>query len=278
MPFCGKCGSQVKDGAGFCESCGGALRAGTTPAVPAGTTPVKSASALKFILIVVGALFVMGFLAFAVVGYVGYKAVKTVQKSAEEHGVDLTALSGQAEKGRRFDPCSLLTSQEAAEILNRTVARTERQGDSCDYYIKPQTEEERRAEVERNMETVSTTKQADSKEVDRDPNAAMRNQGMEELMKSITGGVNDGSTPYLRVEVHEDGKLLINANKVAIGLGGGANMIEALKGVADEAILGPVDSMLVMVKRGTGVMIDLRQVPKGRERGIEMAKKIAARM
>ena len=278
MPFCGSCGSQVAAGASFCAGCGRPL-AGAAPAAAAPSPgPAKGSSALKIILICVGALFLMGAMAFAVVGYLGYKAVKTVQQGAQDRGIDIGALAGQSEKGRSYDPCSLLTAQEAGEILSRTVTKAERSGDGCDYYIKPPTEEERRAEIARNSDTVSNTKQDDPKEMERDPNAAMRKQGMEELVKSITGGVNDGTTPYLRIEVNPEGKMLINATKIAIGLGGGANMLEPLKGIADEAVMGPMDSTMVFVKDGTGVQIDLRQVGRGRERGIEMAKRIVTRM
>ena len=56
------------------------------------------------------------------------------------------------------------------------------------------------------------------------------------------------------------------------------NAFEKLPGIGDEAWLGPMASTLVFSKGDVGVELDLRMLPKGRERGIRIAKLIASRL
>ena len=51
-----------------------------------------------------------------------------------------------------------------------------------------------------------------------------------------------------------------------------------LPGIGDEAFLGPMDTMLAFVKGETGVQIDLSQVPKGRDKGVAIARTIVPRI
>lgn len=88
----------------------------------------------------------------------------------------------------------------------------------------------------------------------------------------------DGPTLFA-VEVHfEDGGTVVTAARMAGRALGGDAGFERLEGIGDEAWLGPLASMLVFVKSGVGVELDLRLVPDGREKGIRLAKLIASRL
>ncbi len=69
--------------------------------------------------------------------------------------------------------------------------------------------------------------------------------------------------------------------KIAIGAVGGnlaSGSLDELRGIGDQALLGPLDSMLVVEKNGAGVTIDLRQLPKAKQLAIAMARRIVPRM
>jgi hypothetical protein len=62
------------------------------------------------------------------------------------------------------------------------------------------------------------------------------------------------------------------------GNSAGVQTTENLPGIGDEAFMGPLDTMLIFVKGETGVQIDLSQVPKGRDKGVAIARTIAPRI
>ena len=82
------------------------------------------------------------------------------------------------------------------------------------------------------------------------------------------------------MKLNENGKAQIAAMKVALGVvgAGGLKTMEPLPGIGDEAVLGPMDSVLVFTKNGLGVEIDLRQIAGGKARAIEMAQRMASRI
>ena len=59
---------------------------------------------------------------------------------------------------------------------------------------------------------------------------------------------------------------------------GGINTTETLAGIGDDAVLGPLDTVLIFVKGDIGVSIGLATVPNAREKGIAMARTIAGRL
>lgn len=85
--------------------------------------------------------------------------------------------------------------------------------------------------------------------------------------------------PYFALSVHfTDGRTAVRATRLASGMLGGDGGFERLTGIGDEAWLGPLASMLVFVKGETGVELDLRMIPDGREKGVRLAKLIASRL
>jgi hypothetical protein len=88
-----------------------------------------------------------------------------------------------------------------------------------------------------------------------------------------------GGEPRLVLKVYWDkGREAILATRVAEKLLGSDSDFEKLSGIGDEAWLGPMASNLTFVKGKTGVELDLRMVPNGRETGIRLAKLIASRL
>jgi hypothetical protein len=213
---------------------------------------------MKVLLVVVCGFVVLGLAGVAALVYTGYRVKKKVEQAAQERGIDLGALA-RGERGRSYEPCSLLTTEEATEILSRAVERATADGLTCHYFIRPPTEAEK-------AEAVAKAKKP-------------AEQGnVEDLTKALMAGAVDSNTPYFAVEVNPDGKTMMAALKLVVGTSGVSGVSEKLEGIGDEAMLGPMNSVLMFVKNGTGIQIDLRQVPQGRERGIEMARRIVARM
>jgi hypothetical protein len=77
MAFCNSCGATLTPGTQFCNKCGAAVTAATS-ASPAPTAPPKGgSSALKIVLIVIGAFVLLGILGVATVGIIGYRIAKS---------------------------------------------------------------------------------------------------------------------------------------------------------------------------------------------------------
>ncbi|HUQ94879.1 MAG TPA: hypothetical protein VM120_24585 [Bryobacteraceae bacterium] len=181
---------------------------------------------MKILLICLVVFFLMGIFSLAAVFYIGYRVKNKVEQTAKDNGIDLRDLATPSPSGRSVDPCSLLSKEEASEILAVSVVRAERTGNDCQFYA-------------------------------------------------------EDSTPYFVISTSENGKQQLATMKIVMGgLAGkaGAPSMEALRGIGDEALLGPMDSMLLVVKNGTGLSIDMRQVPQAKDRGIEIAKKAVPRM
>ena len=80
MAFCNSCGAALTDGTKFCNKCGAASAATTTPvmtAPPPGPHSTGGSSALKIILIVIAVVVCLGILGIATVGIIGYHFAKS---------------------------------------------------------------------------------------------------------------------------------------------------------------------------------------------------------
>lgn len=77
----------------------------------------------------------------------------------------------------------------------------------------------------------------------------------------------------------EGGRTAIAAMKLATGaLAPGIKTTENLTGIGDEAILGPMGSMLLFRKGATAVEIDMRTALREKERSVTLAKLVASRL
>jgi hypothetical protein len=192
-------------------------------------------------------------------------------------GIDLPAAvqgAGQSNtSGNNADGCVLMTRSEAEEILGFTIVRSDgsvkagAQGEHCDYYADPKALEEIR------------TKTSDQFREPAPANGSL-DGGLaeaEQLAKGMVAGVNDGSAPILQISVERG-----DAKAASFGLTAASRLLggkaEKLPGPWDEAVFGPMSSTLMVRKGDNGVLIDLRQVPHGREKGLAMARVIAPRL
>ena len=296
--FCTNCGAPLAEGAGFCIKCG-APRPGAAPAprppqayapVPPPYTPPPLAytappaypapapapksggSAMKIVLIVLAVIFVLGAAGVISVAYMAYRVKNRITQEAYRRGVDLSAFSNSAAyQGRLPDPCSLLTKEEASEIAGLTIERTGEHGHTCDYYAQPLSPAQQQERMRKALEEIQArSKQhaADAATQAGDAAAAARASGFENLTKNLVAGANPGSGPYFSIQVDRNGRAQI----------AGMKTVEPLTGIGDDAVMGPMDSMLVFTKNGLGVQIDLRQMPQGRDHAIAMAQRILPRL
>jgi hypothetical protein len=216
---------------------------------------------------VLGVLFVIGAIGAIGIGYVAHRVKNKVESAAKHYGIDPSRPAGPS--ARRVQVCSLVTREEASRILGGEVERMEPEGDSsCQYFGKAPTPEERERQL------------VDAQRALKDGRSGEGPQAVENLVKALGSGMAAGG-PFFSITVDwEDGRAMLGAMKFVTDTAGGnaTKMSERLSGIGDEAILGPMASTLIFVKGATGVQIDLRMVPNGRERGIEIAKIVADRL
>ena len=311
--FCTKCGTPLAEGAGFCIKCG-APRPGAAaappaqpvysappppapPTYPSAPPPYQGASpayapapaartgspVVKIVLIVLAVIFVLGAAGVIGIALVANHVKNKIEQAANRQGVDMSAFSSSAGyQGRLPDACSLLTKEEASSIVGQTIERTEEHGRSCDYYVQPVSQTEQQDRAQKLLEEIQArakAQQAAGAAGNPDAANAAQQSAMADLTKSMVAGANPGRGPYFSVQVNPNGRAEIAAMKLALGVvAPGMKTTEPLPGLGDDALMGPMDSMLVFIKNGLGVHIDLRQMPKGRERAIAMAQRMLPRM
>jgi hypothetical protein len=279
--FCVQCGSQLTAGAQFCRGCGRPLSApapevaavAPAPAVPVTPAPPVPAQAaprssplLKIVIVLFGIVCLLGAMTVAGLVYAGYKVKNKVEQAAKEYGID----SADRPSARRVDVCSLLTKDEASRIIGTQIERVEREGDkACTYYGQAPTQAEREQQFEQAQ-----------RQLDKDRGNGANSKGIEQVTKTLLSGMAGGVGPSFSITVDwENGRTMLGAMKFVLNTADpGTKHAEPLTGIGDEAVLGPVSSMLVFVKGSTGVQIDLRMLPNGREKGTEIARIVARRL
>ena len=100
MAFCNSCGAQLTEGTRFCSKCGAPITG--TPAAPAGapSTPAATAgssSALKTILIIVGAIVLIGIVGIASLTFIGMRLARHSRVTQEGEHVKVETPFGTAE-------------------------------------------------------------------------------------------------------------------------------------------------------------------------------------
>jgi hypothetical protein len=235
---------------------------------------------MKIVLIVLAVIFVLGAAGIVSVVYMAYRVKNRITQEANRQGVDLSAFSRSAGyQGRLPDPCSLLTKEEASEITGVTIERSEEHGRTCDYYAQPVSQAEQQERARKAMEALQARSQQQAAVPPGDAAAVARQSGVEELTKTFVAGANPGTGPYFSIQLNDNGRAEIAAMKIALGaVSAGVKTMEPLSGIGDDALMGPMDSMMVFTKNGLGVQIDLRQMPQGRDRAIAMARRILPRL
>ena len=116
MAFCNSCGAQLTEGTKFCNKCGAPVTGATTSAAPPSTpaaTPAGSSSALKTILIIVGAIVLIGVVGIASLTFIGIHLARHSRVTQEGDHVKVETPFGTAETSK--DPA------EAAKDLGVDV-------------------------------------------------------------------------------------------------------------------------------------------------------------
>ncbi|HWR52974.1 MAG TPA: hypothetical protein VN428_17825 [Bryobacteraceae bacterium] len=232
----------------------------------------KGSPLVKVLLIVLGVFVLCGALLAAGLIYAGFRIKNKVEQTARQHGVDLHELANPGKAARRVDPCTLLTTGEAAEIIGVPIERTQREesgsSSTCHYWGVPAKPEESREQISRSLQAMEATPSGD------------RRKGMEALenvTKSILGGVTGQS--YFAVQVDwEGGKAGVAALKLITAAEGPDMAAKNVAGIGDTAAFGPLNSTFLFSKGATAVQIDLRLLPDGREKALRMAKLIESRL
>jgi hypothetical protein len=247
---------------------------------------------MKKVLIIAAVLFVvMGIMATAGLLYVGYRVKNRIEREAAELRHDTSRpsparVAAAAEAPvRHVVACSMLSKEEASQILGVAVERTqakEASGEStCQYFVKPRSQQERTASVADAFMAIAKGGATPEPEVKaNEAYKVSRQTGMDDLVKGIGGLAAPPDAPYLAVRVSwENARQGLSILKMTIaGNSAGVQTTENLQGIGDQAFMGPMDTFLAFVKGETGVQIDLSQIPKGRNKGVAIARTIAPRL
>lgn len=280
--FCGNCGTPATGGR-FCLKCGSQLPAAGPPplqsAVPPnnvyGQVPKKS-PVLKIVLISLVAVLFIG--AAGTVGLVLYIKSKVHDKLAQmkdQTGVDvseqISSVFGNKVRRPTKDGCLLLTKDEAGSILGVTIVRTTgnepgTSSEYCNYYAD-----------EKDLEKSRTAAAEDRLPTGRTDDAAQQLAQVEDMVKKMVASANNGSTPLLQVTVYRGDAQMAEATFATANVLMGTK-VPSVPGPWDQAVFGPMNSLLSMRKGENGVLIDLRQIPQAHEKGLAMAKLIAGRI
>lgn len=285
--FCIKCGSPLAEGAAFCVQCGtpASVQSAPTPApIPA---PTRSSSGSKLILIVGGLLLAIVALG-AIGGYLVYrKAKEVVSDAASRAGISMPDESQASGPARQLDPCSLLSREEAEQLTQVRYQRVDSSGAAagatCVFTPVPLTPDEQQAQVNKALEQLKQKANAPNSDADAaaekgDANALSRDSGIADLTKALTSTLSGGGGKLTIAWHGGDGATQINAVRLALrAVAGDMNVSEELKGVGDEALIGPLDAMLVIRKGRNAAVIEYGG-PGGKQVLVELARRVASRM
>jgi hypothetical protein len=103
MAFCNSCGAQLTEGTRFCSKCGAPITG--TPAAPTGApstpaTTAGSSNALKTILIIVGAIVLIGIVGIASLTFIGMRLARHSRVTQEGEHVKVETPFGTAETSK----------------------------------------------------------------------------------------------------------------------------------------------------------------------------------
>ena len=107
MGFCNSCGATLAEGTKFCSKCGAAITGApaatareaifSQPIAPGPPPSSGSSSGLKVVLIIVGVIVLIGVLALATVGIIGYRIAKSAKVSQKGDNVKIETPFGNME-------------------------------------------------------------------------------------------------------------------------------------------------------------------------------------
>ena len=305
--FCASCGGALTGGAGFCPHCGAQVKAQSPAAAPAPpqapaqappvyapppqaappmAPPPRSGGSFGKILLVVFLIF----LAFGAAGAAGfyYFVFKPVHHKYEQAKRAIERQAGvvtesnaenQTLPAGSLNACSLLSKDEASEILNTPIERTVSTGHdsetSCEYYARAEASGPSSERIREDLDKLKQQKQTGNEPPDAAKDLA------KEMTGALAGATGQASGPYFGFTISRgaDAGTAFNSFKAANSIFGAIPGAKTtVTGLGDEAFLGPMDSMLMVRKGNAAVLLSLQRIPKGRQKGIAIAHKILDRM
>src|SRR5207245_2416523 len=138
---------------------------------------------------------------------------------------------------QRPDVCSLLTQDEASQILGVPIERTQSgkgaDEGTCQYFAKPRTQRDQAASIADVFKAMSAKQGPEPSANPNEAYAVPRQTGTEELAKAIGGLAANPAAPYLTVAVNwEGGRNSISMLKaIATGEAPGVKTTEDLAGI-----------------------------------------------
>ncbi len=301
--FCSDCGAQVGAQTAFCPNCG--ARAGQAfsgaPASAPAAAAASGGSGLKIILIVLGSLFVLGTLAVCGIYYAGHRLIQRAEQASGQTGLaeSIRDAASRGSGSRSFgagsfvkrDGCALLSKGEVESILGTSIEKADGQlaagdrSEHCNYFVKPGTMEQDEDKLRQTADEFKAKQAAVDKLNASNLNEQARKEGVENLaknfMRTMADSNGNGDVPVFSFTVErESGKAEFGAFRTANVIMGaaakGAN--ETIAGLGDRALMGPMDSVLSVLKGNTCITLNLTQVPNGKDKGIALAQKILSRI
>lgn len=237
----------------------------------------KSGGAGKFLLIVVAVLGLLGVMTVVGVAY-GIHKVRGMIATWEgapgaAHSSPTLPFGGQA--------CSLLTAEEAGQVLNITITRITATNDSgqagCAYFTTADAfaQLQQRAEREARRETAEANHQPSSNPQTL-PELLQHTKELEGVVKSLTLTQAAQNGRVFSFNVNPSfGSDNWTATRTAMKLVPG---FEDVSGVGDRAMVGSFGHALYVLKGDTVVQLDLTFVPDSRTTGVQLARRIAAHL
>jgi hypothetical protein len=211
-----------------------------------------------------------------------------VKETAKTKGVDLDSFTETRHgPARRLDACSLISKEELSQLVGITVERAQGDGtgthSSCAYYSSASIDQSTNSATDA-MDRMKQYKATGNADADRQK--AMDEVG--KILRGVSGAAANGLVVNVQVET-DNPKGTMAAFKIAMAaMTIGADkekdkdllkvMREDVKGVGDEAIMGPLASVFIFRKGDVAVTIDGRALTGGRDMQIAIGKRIASRL
>jgi len=299
--FCGRCGAPLSGT--FCGSCGAPANQPGTPAQasspasapfsPAPPPPAAGGSPiLKIVLVVLGVFALIAMVAIGGIVYTGYKIKQKVEQTAKEQGVDLgdlaKKLGSAASSGEAAarDGCPLLPKEEVEELTGLAITRvdgTPGSGDDrehCDYFGNAAEAAER---GQKQVQDALKSLQAGKGDKDVAAGLAEIKKITQGLGSNVPASQGAGEARLLRLMVKRgEAQSQLMALKMAIGAIGTQNIpgagLTKVEGLGDEAYLTPMDQILVIRRGQDFVQLEIGSIPESKEKGIELARRVLARL
>jgi hypothetical protein len=242
----------------------------------------KSGAGLKILFVVLGVLAIIGMLFAGLVWYGWHK----VKQTAASNGIDLNGIT-ETQRGpaRRLNACDLISKDEISQIVGIPIDRVEggRPGvkSTCTFYSSAAPDQSVNAAGE------AIRKLQESKgNTPEDQQKAMAELG--KVVRGFSGSQANGFVVSIETD-SDNAKGTMAAVKIAmLAMTGGMvdktkenemkMLREDIKGVGDEAIMGPLASLFVFRKGNVAVTIDGRALTGGRDMQIAIGKRIADRL